>query len=56
MLATALVPAVGYDAAASIAHEASQTGESILIVAMRMTTLSQAELEALLDPFKMIGH
>lgn len=56
MLATALVPAIGYDAAAAIAHEASTTGESILTVALRTTSLSQADLEALLDPFKMIGH
>ncbi len=55
-LVTALVPAIGYDTAASIAHEASRTGESVLKVALRMTKLSQAELEVLLDPFKMIGH
>jgi fumarate hydratase class II len=56
MLATALVPAIGYDTAASIAHEASQTGESILAVALRRTSLPQEQLEALLDPFKMIGQ
>lgn len=56
MLATALVPAIGYDTAASIAHEASQTGESILTVALRRTFLPQEQLEALLDPFKMIGQ
>lgn len=56
MLATALVPAIGYDTAASIAHEASQTGESILTVALRRTSLAQPELERLLDPFKMIGQ
>jgi len=56
MLATALVPAIGYDTAASIAHEASQTGESILAVALRRTSLTQPELESLLDPFKMIGQ
>lgn len=56
MLATALVPAIGYDTAASIAHEASETGESILTVALRRTSLPKEQLEALLDPFKMIGQ
>jgi fumarate hydratase, class II len=54
-LVTALVPAIGYDTAAKIALEASKTGESLLTVAVRMTSLSKAELESLLDPFKMIG-
>lgn len=52
-LVTALVPAIGYDTAAAIAHEASLSGESILAVVPHRS-LSQADLEALLDPFKMI--
>lgn len=55
MLVTALVPAIGYDTAAAIAHEAAKTGETVLDVALRMTTLPREELEKLLDPFKMIG-
>jgi fumarate hydratase class II len=49
-LATALVPAIGYDTAAKIAKEAAHTGESIRTVAERMTSLSSEELAKLLDP------
>lgn len=52
-LCTALVPAVGYDRAAAIAHEASRTGETVRAVSRRMTTLSDDELTRLLDPFRM---
>ncbi|MGH9548803.1 MAG: aspartate ammonia-lyase, partial [Terriglobales bacterium] len=52
-LATALVPAIGYDAAAAIAKEAAHTGESIESVAKRMTSLSTEELTRLLAPEKM---
>ncbi|HEY9774659.1 MAG TPA: class II fumarate hydratase [Planktothrix sp.] len=48
-LATALVPAIGYDAAAAIAKEAAHTGESIKVVAKRMTSLSEEKLNELLD-------
>ncbi len=53
-LATALVPHVGYDRAAEISHEAARTGESIRQVAGRMTSLSDADLESILDPLKMV--
>ena len=53
MLATALAPAVGYDQAAAIAKEASKTGRTIREVAREKTSLSEAELDALLDPAKM---
>lgn len=52
-LCTALAPVVGYDLAAKIAKEAAQSGETILDVACRLTTLSRAELAVLLDPFSM---
>lgn len=55
LLATALVPAIGYDLAAKIAKEAAHTGQSIAQVAKRMTSLSDAELERLLDPAQMIA-
>jgi fumarate hydratase class II len=54
-LCTSLAPVVGYDLAARIAKEASQTGETILTVAERMTSLSHQELVKLLDPFNMIS-
>jgi fumarate hydratase class II len=53
LLATALVPAIGYDNAAAIAKEAAHTGESVHAVAKRMTGLSSEQLDALLDPQKM---
>lgn len=56
MLATALTPAVGYDKAAEIAHEAATTGETIRQVALRTSGLSEQELEVLLDPMSMISN
>ena len=53
MLATALAPAIGYDAAAEIAKEAAKTGRTIREVAREKTQLSEAELDRLLDPAKM---
>jgi fumarate hydratase class II len=52
-IVTGLVPQVGYDLAADIAHEAARTGKSIREVAEERTELSAAELDAALDPFKM---
>ncbi len=53
MLGTALAPALGYDRAAKIAKEASESGASIRETALRMTELSGEELDVLLDPTKM---
>jgi fumarate hydratase, class II len=53
MLATALAPAIGYDAAAEIAKEAAKGGRSIREVAREKTQLSEQELDRLLDPEKM---
>ena len=53
MLATALAPAVGYDAAAEIAKEAAKTGRTIREVAREKTKLSEEELDELLNPEKM---
>jgi fumarate hydratase, class II len=52
-LCTALVPAIGYDMAASISHEAFETGATVREVASKRTKLSAEELKELLDPFKM---
>jgi fumarate hydratase class II len=54
MLATALVPALGYDTAAGIAKEAAATGRTIREVALERSGLSAAELGKLLDPEKMV--
>jgi fumarate hydratase class II len=53
MLATALVPAIGYDAAAKIAKEALTTGKTIREIARERTKLTPAELDRLLDPSRM---
>ena len=53
MLATGLVPAIGYDAAAEIAKEAAKTGRTIREVAREKTSLSEDELKHLLDATKM---
>ncbi|MSQ12941.1 MAG: class II fumarate hydratase [Dehalococcoidia bacterium] len=54
MLTTALVPAVGYDAAAAIAKEAARTGRTIREVAREKTKLTEAQLNEALDPEKMV--
>jgi fumarate hydratase, class II len=53
MLATALVPAIGYDAAAKIAKDALATGRTIREVAREQTKITPDELERLLDPARM---
>jgi len=52
-IGTALAPTIGYDAAAAIAKEASQTGQTIREVARGKTTLSEEELDKTLNPFAM---
>ena len=52
-ICTALAPVIGYDAAAAIAHEASQTGETVRQVALRTTELGEAALVDILDAAKM---
>ena len=53
MLGTALSPAIGYDKAAEIAKEAAATGSTIRKVAKTATSLTDEELDDLLDPVKM---
>ena len=54
-LATALVPRLGYDAAAKLAQEAHSAGKSIRQAALDKGLMPAAELDALLDPANMIG-
>ncbi len=54
MLATALAPVIGYDAAAAIAKEAAATGRTIREVARERTNLSEEELNRILDPARMV--
>src|ERR1700693_302831 len=53
MLATALVPAIGYDAAAKIAKEALTSGKTIREIARERTKLAPDELERLLCPARV---
>ena len=53
MLATALAPAIGYDRAAEIAKEAAASGRTIREVARERASLSEEELDRLLDPERM---
>ena len=53
MLGTALSPAIGYDKAAEVAKEAAKSGSTIREMAKSKTSLTDAELDVLLDPAKM---
>ncbi|MFN8535632.1 MAG: class II fumarate hydratase [Dehalococcoidia bacterium] len=52
-ICTGLAPRIGYDAAADISKEAFKTGQTIREVARERTSLSEAELDELLDPVAM---
>ena len=52
-ICTALAPIIGYDAAAEIAKEAANTGRTVKEVAREKTSLSERELDEILDPAKM---
>jgi fumarate hydratase class II len=52
-LCTALVPSIGYDAAAGISKEAAKKGKTVREVAREQTKLSEEDLQKILDPFKM---
>jgi fumarate hydratase class II len=52
-IVTGLAPAIGYDAAADIAKEAFKRGLTVREVAREKTTLSESELDRLLDPEEM---
>jgi fumarate hydratase class II len=56
ILATALAPVIGYDAAALVAKRADQEGRSIREVAREMTGLSDEELARRLDPVALTGR
>src|SRR6266851_672458 len=52
-ISTSLAPFIGYDAAASISKEAYKTGKTIREVARERTSLSEEELDRILDPVHM---
>jgi fumarate hydratase class II len=53
MLATALAPAIGYDAAADLAKAAFKEGKTIRELARERTDLTDEQLDRLLDPKAM---
>lgn len=52
-IVTGLVPLIGYDLSATIAHEAGASGRTVREVAREKTDLTEEQLDAGLDPFKM---
>jgi fumarate hydratase class II len=54
MLVTALAPEIGYAAAAALAKEAYATGRTIRDLAKERTSLSEAELDRILNPAAMV--
>ncbi|MDP9378666.1 MAG: class II fumarate hydratase [Chloroflexota bacterium] len=52
-ICTALAPEIGYDAAAAISKEAHRSGRTVREVARELTTLSEADLDRILDPASM---
>ena len=52
-IVTTLVPYIGYDASASIAHKAQSTGQTVLEVALEETNLKEDELREILNPDSM---
>ncbi len=52
-ICTALAPITGYDEAANISKEAYKTGKTIREVARERTSLSEEELDRILDPARM---
>ena len=52
-IVTGLAPLVGYDKAAAIAKKAAASGRTVREVAREETTLSPAQLDQALDPFRM---
>lgn len=53
MMATALVPVIGYDKAAEVSKEAHDSGRTVHEVARQMTDLSDEDLSFLLDARRM---
>lgn len=52
-ICTSLAPVIGYDAAAAISKRAHQTGKTIREVTREQTTLSEEDLDRILDPASM---
>ena len=53
-MCTSLVPIIGYDRAAEIAHKAYKSGKTIREISIEEKILDKDELDKLLDPANMI--
>jgi fumarate hydratase class II len=56
MLVTALAPAIGYDHASRIAHDAMARGISLREAAVQTGEVDEATFDRLVDPSAMVGH
>ena len=54
-IVTALVPHIGYDASAAIAHEAQESGKTVKEISLIRTGLTEDQLVEILDPSSMTG-
>ena len=52
-IVTTLVPYIGYDRSADLAHKAQETGLTIKEIALKETDLSAEQLDTILDPESM---
>ena len=52
-MCTALVPEIGYDAAAAIAKESYRTGKTVREIALEINVMSPKRLKKILDPMTM---
>jgi fumarate hydratase class II len=55
-MVTALAPALGYDRAAALAHEAWTSGRRVRELALERKLLAPDELARLLDPLRQTGR
>jgi fumarate hydratase class II len=54
MLVTALVPMIGYDKASKIAHYAAEHDLTLKAAALKLSFVSEAEFDRVVDPAKMV--
>ena len=56
MLATALAPVIGYEAAANSAKQAYKTGRPLLDITCEATNLDESQIHELLYPYNLIDR
>jgi aspartate ammonia-lyase len=48
-----MAPHIGYDAATELAKEVAETGKSVREAALEMSLMTEAQLDAVLNPWEM---